>query len=297
MPTSGGRYRYELVLGLPHTNHRGFAEHLALAHLGHLYWTSIARAIGCPLSALRSTAADEVYATFYYIEEVFPESALLDTFRLDDPLEIQVRLRTFKGVAVEGEVTFNDARRPSDGTGDAVPRVRLASIFITPVAGNSALKVAIPANGDFSGIPPLPPAENPHHLTKLAEETGTLGLLGAGWESNPGGPVEERVPIDPDRDSNGAGLVYFANYVVFMNHAERVAMGRAGLSEATILNRVVRARRIAYYGNAGLTGHLRTRVTMFRASDRPRELGFRYAIRRAEDDALICLSEAIKVLR
>ena len=107
-----GRYQYELVLGLPHTNHRGFAEHLALAHLGHLYWTSIARAIGCPLSALRSTTGDEVYATFYFIEEIFPEGALLDTFRLDDPLDIEVRLRSFKGIAVEGEITFDDARRP-----------------------------------------------------------------------------------------------------------------------------------------------------------------------------------------
>jgi probable biosynthetic protein (TIGR04098 family) len=292
-----GHYRYELVLGMPHTNHRGFAEHLALAQLGHLYWASIAQAIGCPLSALRSRTGDEVYATFYFIEETFPDGALLDTFRQDDALAIEVRLRTFKGLSVEGEITFDDTRRPRGAGGDDVPRVRLASIFITPAAGNSALRIAVPSNGDFSGIPPLPPADNPHHITKPAEESGELGLLGSEWEPAPGDPVEERRAIDPDRDSNGAGLVYFANYVAFMNRAERAAMSGAGLPEGDVLNRAVRARRIAYYGNAGITGHLETRVTAFRAGRRPRELGFRYAIRRAEDEALICLSEAIKVLR
>jgi probable biosynthetic protein (TIGR04098 family) len=292
-----GLYQYELVLGMPHTNHRGLAEHLALAHLGHLYWTSIARAIGCPLSALRSRTGSEVYATFYFIEEIFPESALLDTFRLDDALDIQVRLRTFKGVSVEGEITFDDARRPRGGGDGDVPRVRLASIFITPAAGNSALRIAVPANGDFSDLPPLPPADNPHHITKLGAESGALGLLDSEWEPTPGNPVEDQQAIDPDRDSNGAGLVYFANYVAFMNRAERAAMNGAGLPEVDVLNRAVRARRIAYYGNVNLTGHLRTRVAAFRTRRRPRDLGFRYAIHRAEDDALICLSEAIKVLR
>ena len=294
---AGGRYAYELVLGLPHTNHRGFAEHLALAHLGHLYWTSIARAIGRPLSALRSPAGDEVYATFYFVEETFPESALLDSFKLDDRLAISVALRAFKGMAVEGEVTFHDARGPRGARPDAVPRARFASIFITPVAGNSALRVAAPANADFSAIPLLPPDENPHHITRRAEEIGSLGLLGAEWEPMPGDPLEESLAIDPDRDSNGAGLVYFANYVAFMNRTERAMMRAAGFPEVDILSRAVRARRIGYYGNAGLDGRLRTRVVAFRTPGRAREVGFRYAIRREEDDTLICLSEAVKVLR
>ena len=41
---------YEIVLGLPHTNHNGLAEHLLLMYAGHFQWTSIARAIGKPLS-------------------------------------------------------------------------------------------------------------------------------------------------------------------------------------------------------------------------------------------------------
>lgn len=271
-----GRYRYELVLGMPHTNHRGFAEHLALAHFGHLYWTSIARAIGCPLSTLRSTAGEEVYATFLLHRGDVPRRRPARHLPAGRPAGHRGAPARLQG----------DRRRGRD-------HVRRRS----PAAGNSALRIAVPANGDFSAIPPLPPADNPYHLTKLAEESGELGLLGTEWEPALGDPVEERQAIDPDRDSNGAGLVYFANYVVFMNQAERVAMRRAGLPEADVLSRAVRARRIAYYGNAGVSGYLRTRVTPFRSSRRPRDLGFRYTIRRDEDDALISLSEAIKVLR
>jgi probable biosynthetic protein (TIGR04098 family) len=55
---------YTLVLGLPHTNFRGLAEHLLLQQAGHFHWTSLARAIGTPLSALRTATGQEVYATF-----------------------------------------------------------------------------------------------------------------------------------------------------------------------------------------------------------------------------------------
>ena len=296
MTETTGAYRYELILGLPHTNHRGLAEHLALAHLGHLYWTSIARAIGRPLSSLRSPAGEEVYATFYFVEETFPEAAPIDGFRLDDRLDVTVRLRAFKGMAVEGNVTLDPAIPPGGHPREPGARVRFASIFITPSAGNSALRVVAPVGADFSGLPPLPLAENPHHITKAAEESGKLGLLGPEWQPVVGGALDQRREIDPDRDSNGAGLVYFANYLVFMNAAERAVMREAGLTESEILTRAVRARRIAYYGNAGLGGDLVTRVALLRSPRRPGELGFRYAIHRAEDDARICLSEAIKTL-
>jgi hypothetical protein len=40
---------YDLVLGLPHTNHTGLAEHLLLMYAGHFQWTSRARALGPPV--------------------------------------------------------------------------------------------------------------------------------------------------------------------------------------------------------------------------------------------------------
>ena len=63
-------YFYDLTLGLPHTNHRFFAEHLLMKYAGHFQWQSIAAAAGLPLSSLRTAAGGEVYASFYYIETI-----------------------------------------------------------------------------------------------------------------------------------------------------------------------------------------------------------------------------------
>lgn len=53
-PHELSRRSSRLVLGLPHTNRDGLAEHLLLMHAGHLYWSEIARAARRKLSSLRS---------------------------------------------------------------------------------------------------------------------------------------------------------------------------------------------------------------------------------------------------
>jgi probable biosynthetic protein (TIGR04098 family) len=72
--------------------------------------------------------------------------------------------------------------------------------------------------------------------------------------------------IDIDRDTNGAGIVYFANYVAFMNRAERETidpMPPAPAAGPTAV-RVIQQRRIAYFGNASTSDRIHTRVRVFR---------------------------------
>jgi probable biosynthetic protein (TIGR04098 family) len=302
--------QYTLVLGLPHTNHRGLAEHLLLQQAGHFHWTSLARAIGMPLSALRTPTGQEVYATFYFIEERFPEHAHPDAFQLDDQLRFALFLRAFKGIAAETRIVFDhEARlsewcaanpaRISDEDAARHPYIRLATIFITPEAGNSCLKVVSSAGIDFSRIAVLPNDDNPYQLTRLAKETGQLGIFDDAW--HPVAPVEgweTAYAIDVDRDTNGAGLFYFANYVAIMDRAERGAMHATSpaFSDQQILGRDVQQRRVAYFGNVSTSDRLRTRVFTFLNQRDPSRVGFRYEMRREEDLELICLSEAIKVL-
>ena len=173
-------YRYDLTLGLPHTNRRGLWEPLLLMHAGHYQWQSIATAIGRPLSELRTLSGGEVYAAFYYIEERIPERAPIESFGLDATIRFSIALRSFKNIAVEGLVSF-DRVETLDDADVAHPFIRFGNIFITPVQGNSELRVAPPANADFSAIPPLPNDANPYHITREAKETGSLGLIEDTW--------------------------------------------------------------------------------------------------------------------
>jgi probable biosynthetic protein (TIGR04098 family) len=290
---------YDLTLGLPHTNHRGLSEPLLLQHAGHFQWTSIAAVTGGPLSRLRTAAGGEVYAAFYYIEERFPAAAPLESFGLDDELRFAIALRSFKNIAVEGRIVFDRPERLADRArveswlapdagAPPHPFIRFGNIFVTPVKGNSVLRVAPPAAADFSGLTPLPNDENPYHLTRAASEGRGLGVIDEEWQRV--GSFEHRYRIDVDRDTNGAGLVYFANYATFMETAERLALESLSLPAAGSLLH----RRIAYYGNADVADTIQTRVTVLRHPGAPRAIGFRYAIERHEDGQTICLSEAVK---
>ena len=300
-----------LTLGLPHTNRWGLSEHGLMEQAGHLHWSSIAATIGMPLSRLRTASGGEVYATFYFIEEVFPDGSPIDSFRLDDTLRFRIAQRGFKGIAIEGQIIFDRIERlaaltddpaplaPSAGRG-IHPYVRFGNIFITPELGNRQLRVAAPANADFSGFAVLPNGENPYQLTRAARACGQLDLLDERWEPGADDPEGIAVPyaIDPERDTNGAGLVYFASYFSFMAAAERVAAAACPVPAIRDADgRLVQSRRTAYYGNVDVAGRLRTHVRFFQRPDQPSLVGVRYAIHRDEDDVLICLSEAIKRCR
>jgi probable biosynthetic protein (TIGR04098 family) len=282
-----------LVLGMPHTNRDGLAEHLLLMHAGHLYWSAIARASRRKLSSLRSASGEKIYATFYFIEEDFPAGTPLSTFRIDDDLRFVVALRAFKNLATDGRILFDEARRlPRTAQPIAAgrhPFIRLASIFTERSAGNRRLKIAAPADADFSGLTPLPDRENAFHVTRAAEQSGELGLIDGDWARLSAHPAETRYTVDPDRDTNGAGLLYFANYAVVINTAEREALNGAG--------RDVRRRRLAYYGNAEPNEVLRITVDVFARNDQSRAVAIRSRVHRDGDGQLICLSEAILQLR
>ena len=281
------------MLGMPHTNRDGFAEHLLLMHAGHLYWSAIARASRRRLSSLRSASGEKIYATFYFIEEDFPAATPLSTFRADDELRFVVALRAFKNLAIDGRIMFDEARRLPRTASPIVagrhPFIRLASIFTERSAGNRRLKIAAPVDADFSGVTPLPDHDNAFHITRAAEQSGELGLIGEAWARVSAHPAETRYTVDPDRDTNGAGLLYFANYAVVINLAEREALNGA--------RRDVRRRRLAYYGNAEPNEVLRITADVFARNDQDGAVAIRSRVCRDVDDQLICLSEAILQLR
>jgi probable biosynthetic protein (TIGR04098 family) len=305
-------FTYDLLIGLPHTNFHQLAEHLMLMHLGHFQWQSIARSIGSPLSALRTVDGGEVYATFYYIEERIPETAPLYGFKLDDTLRVFVTLRAFRNIAFDGRLVFHHASYFEEHaihtdeelvrvySARSCPSIHFANVFVTPHGGNAALKLAPPANASFEGIPSLPNHENAYNITRLVEQSGTFGNFDAQWAClNPDRPFVMTYAINPDRDSNGAGLVYFANYLAFLDAAERGAVEQYGASRwsaSSLRTRTLRFRQLAYFGNADLDDTIRISIHVYHHTADARLMGFRYAIIRERDAMRICISEAIKAV-
>jgi probable biosynthetic protein (TIGR04098 family) len=296
---------HDLTVGFPHTNYRGLSEPSLLMYAGHFQCGSIAAAIGNPLSRLRTSAGTEVYPGFYYVEERFPASTPLESFGLDDVVRFMVCLRAFRNMAVEGRIVFDRPERLADMTGviaaiqagasqSSFPWIRFGNIFIEPEGSNRAIRVAPPANADFSDLPPLPDEENPYHVTRPALKGRSLGVVDGNWQEL--STFEYRYEIDVDRDTNGAGLVYFAHYPAFMATAERLALAHCAsrIAPERVVRRSLRHRRIAYYGNVDVTDAITIRITTLVSDLNPDAVGFRYHIVRVADGETICVSEAIK---
>src|SRR6185295_2829520 len=115
-------------------------------HAGHIHWTAIADTIGVPLSRLRTSDGRPVYATFYFIEEDFPDHATLNTFDLDDVIRFRVEQRAYKRTTIDGQLIFDrvdrlpaladDASAISPGAGRGrYPYLRFGNLFITREKG------------------------------------------------------------------------------------------------------------------------------------------------------------------
>ncbi len=117
-----------------------------------------------------------------------------------------------------------------------MPAVRLSNIFVRQFGGAEWLKKGRPAHPRFAEIPALSEPPDSYVLTKQAEQEGRFGLAGAGWIPMTDGPVQRDYRLIPDRDLNGAGFVYFANYPMFLDICERdvllsatvAVLGRSG---------------------------------------------------------------------
>ena len=299
---------YSLTIGLPQTNYRQLAEARLLMEAGNFFWWALGEVIGRPVSQLRTAAGEPLYAVVYFVEETFPEDRLLSAFTLDDRLRFYVGLRATSSLGVEAHVVFDQEDHFTNGLSSEVldsgqpphPTIRFGSVFATPEHNGTQLRLAQPSNADLSLLEPITPEENPSRLTRIAQASGHLGLIGEDWPPlDVDGSTMATYSIDPDRDTNSTGLVYFANFVALLEIGERSAIPvrtRTGGTldmGADLSGRHLLKRRIAYYVNAGLSDHVMIAVSRFAIPDHDDRVGLRYRLTRAKDSQLICLSEAV----
>ena len=268
--------RSELDLGMPHLGAHALGESEMLKHLGHLRWQSFEQLAGVPTRLVADHQGRRLYATFYHVDIEFPSSAPPHAFRENDRVVWVGDLRAFGRNILDGDFALyrrDDRRAESWGVPDeasrdrflraGIPLVRLSNIFIRREAGPTQLQMGQPANVDFSAIPALRDMPSGYARNRRARESGRFFEPPPDARPSPPATVTVELSIDPDRDVNAAGLVYFASFPAFFHVAERHALAALvpdGFPRAFADRRGTLRRRVGLFGNARADDRLRIRA-------------------------------------
>ncbi len=280
-------------LGMPHLGRNNLSESELLKVIGHHRWKLIQDAGGVPSALIRDDAGARLYATFFFIDLDLPPTRPLSAYGENETLEFETTL------SHHGK-TYLDGRHVLVGTDEF--KIRSSNVFIYQEAGPSKLSLSFPANMDFSRIRELDALPDSVNLCREAKARRTF--LGTPPDSVPvfDGTTEIVYEINADRDLNGAGLLYFANYICVLDFAERRALRAMGdpIPESLLDARSTYRRLMGYFGNAQATDRLHVTMsanmrTLGSGDARLLDLGFDYAIVRSSDRKEILISSARKV--
>ena len=294
------RSRASLHLGMPHTQAGGLSEVALLAHAGDLRWRDVGAATGVPASLQRDAEGRPIYASFYFVDvDHFPARGL-GAFGPDDRVEIVSTLVRFGRSMLDGEhVVYEAGVLPAElpATLPAAPRVRLSNVFVCEGTGPDDLRITAPANSRIEDVPASATEPDSYRLIKEARREGRFFAPAPDAAALWPGARTIVYPINPDRDVNGVGLVYFANYVAFMDFAERRALEESGAYAAAELDgRTTLRRRIGFYGNARRHDTLEVDVEASAPRGTRDRLLLHHRIRRSADGRLIAVSSVEKIL-
>jgi probable biosynthetic protein (TIGR04098 family) len=276
---------FTLDLGMPHLGRNGLNESALLKSIGHDRWEMLEQIGGVRSREIRDAFDNRLYATYCFVELVLSPERPLSAYDENDHLRFSRDLTHYARVYVDGRYEMVNGGPFS---------LRCTNVFIYQLAGPQQLKMAQPENCAFDRIPELPSQPDSLDFCRAAKAAGAFQAPLAN-DGNLGATV---VPysLDPDRDANGAGLIYFANFVCFLDYAERRLLGSNGAPADLIDARSTYWRRIGYFGNAETTDQLQISI---RGDARIREnrrvsLAFDYVVSRASDSKLILVSSVLK---
>jgi probable biosynthetic protein (TIGR04098 family) len=281
-------------LGMPHLGRNNLAESALFKVIGHDRWTRIQDLGGVPTAKIFDDAGSRLYATFFFLELHLSPEVPLSAFGENDAVELEPDLTHYGKVYLDGRHVFKT---------HADHWIRSSNVFIYQERGPSKLSLSVPATMDFARIEELDAPPDSLDMCRQAKASGAFFEPFADDVPLYEGFREFLYKIDIDRDLNGAGLVYFANFVSFLDLAEREIL--SSLSDPVppelLDSRSPYQRRTGYYGNAQATDRLhiavsaRTRLIRSRENATLLDTGLDYRVRRSSDDKLILISSCRKV--
>lgn len=282
---------FELELGMPHLGRNNLSESTLFKEIGHHRWKTIEQLARAPSAEWRDGNGARIYATFYFVEIRCPRHRPLSAYGENHVLKFETDLAHFGKTQLDGEYHLD---------GNAMS-LRACNVFVVQEDGPSRLRITPPHNLDYSQIRGLAAQPDARSMCRRARDSGAFFEPESDDVALFDGRRSFRYQLDADRDLNGAGLVYFANFITFLDLAERRILAEAGIPEEILDQRATYRRMIGYYGNARSSDSLaielaaRARVVQDQLGASLLDLGLDYRIERESDARLIVVSSARKV--
>jgi probable biosynthetic protein (TIGR04098 family) len=218
----------------------------------------------------------------------------------DDEVDVASTLVRFGRSMLDGEHLFYPVGTLPDELPAALSpgaRVRLSNVFVRERGGPDDLRITTPANTRLEELAEVDEEPDSYQLIRTARQRGRFVDPPPDAVAVPTGSDPVVVPINPDRDVNGVGLIYFAHYVAFMDLAERAVLERhGGFAPQELDDRRTLRRRIGFYGNAQRHDTVAVEVEAYRLAGPGARLLLNHRVTRRADGRLIAVSSCEKLL-
>jgi len=267
---------------------------LFVGQIGDWTWDAVSALCGTDVLCARDPSGAPTYLSFYYYRIRGSRRFHRHTPSFGDRLHITTRLFGFGSESVLTLHRIARSTRAQDHDPPARPVLEPAEFYAfgdqdclyvenfnrwvsrSDARTNQDLVRSSPLGFRHAHLPTLPAVYSPRlvcqlarsRLTFIAEESGEYGRVGE--------PLHAGYEVDPSRDLNGAGLLYFASYFSIVDWALLRLWRHLGRDDRSFLDRVVVDQQLCYLGNADAGS--RIEVTMRRwlpcagdAGDRPGE--------------------------
>ena len=258
-----GTYFVDLEVGMPLLGRCNLAETPLLRLLGDIRWNHITRFTGVPSKRLTDGNGDRLYATFYYTDIRFPRQTPMASFGENDRVTVVNTLQAYGNSIVDGITFFYPASLPLEkkvplksmeqALEEGVPCIRSSNIFVKMLQGAEWLKKSRPAQAGMDNIPKVAEVPETYIHIKRAGEQGRFRDPPDTFSRLSPQTLRVEYQIEPDRDLNGVGLLYYANYSMILDIAERRLLPeglRVPISHDLLDLRTVVSRQSAYLSNA-----------------------------------------------
>jgi probable biosynthetic protein (TIGR04098 family) len=258
-----GSYYVDLEIGIPHMGRNNLGETPLMVLLGDMRWSHITQFTGVPSKQLVDETNDRLYATFYYVQMRFPRETPMASFGENDRLTIVNTLTSYGNSVMDGYSFLYPASWPMEkkiplkngkqAEELGIPYIRSSNIFVKMLKGASWLKKSRPAQPGADNIPKVAEMPDSYPRIKQASEEGNFGPPPEHFSLITPETLRLEYQIEPDRDLNGVGLIYFANYCMIQDIAERRLLPEEPLipiGHDLLDARTVVSRQSAYLANA-----------------------------------------------